>query len=85
MFRIHEEQMAALGERSRRAFVARMADYLERAYAAEVGAKTRAELEGWIGAVVANAIFDAVGARVLQMPMTPARVKAALTTQTSSR
>jgi CO/xanthine dehydrogenase Mo-binding subunit len=31
-----------------------------------------------MGAVVANAIFDAVGARVLQMPFTPARVKAAL-------
>ena len=37
-----------------------------------------------MGAVVANAIFDAVGARLLQMPMTPARVKAALTTRTSS-
>ena len=32
-----------------------------------------------MGAVVANAIFDAVGARVLQLPMTPARVKAAMT------
>lgn len=31
-----------------------------------------------MGAVVANAIFDAVGARVLQLPMTPARVKAAM-------
>jgi len=31
-----------------------------------------------VGAVVANAIYDAVGARVLQLPMTPARVKAAL-------
>jgi nicotinate dehydrogenase subunit B len=31
-----------------------------------------------MGAVVANAIFDAVGARVLQMPLTPERVKAAL-------
>ncbi|MCU0256122.1 MAG: molybdopterin-dependent oxidoreductase, partial [Vicinamibacterales bacterium] len=31
-----------------------------------------------MGAVVANAIFDACGARVLQLPMTPARVKAAL-------
>ncbi len=31
-----------------------------------------------MGAVLANAIFDAVGARVLQLPMTPARVKAAL-------
>jgi CO/xanthine dehydrogenase Mo-binding subunit len=31
-----------------------------------------------VGAVIANAIFDAVGARVLQMPMTPERVKEAL-------
>ena len=31
-----------------------------------------------MGAVIANAIFDAVGARVLQLPMTQARVKAAL-------
>jgi CO/xanthine dehydrogenase Mo-binding subunit len=31
-----------------------------------------------MGAVVANAVFDAVGARVTQLPMTPARVKAAL-------
>lgn len=31
-----------------------------------------------MGAVVANAVFDAVGARVRQLPMTPARVKAAL-------
>ncbi len=31
-----------------------------------------------MGAVVANAIFDAVGARVLQLPMTPERVKQAL-------
>lgn len=30
-----------------------------------------------LGAVLANAIFDAVGARVLQLPMTPERVKAA--------
>jgi CO/xanthine dehydrogenase Mo-binding subunit len=30
------------------------------------------------GAVVANAVFDAVGARVVQLPMTAARVKAAL-------
>lgn len=30
------------------------------------------------GAVVANAIFDATGARLHQLPMTPARVKAAL-------
>jgi isoquinoline 1-oxidoreductase len=33
-----------------------------------------------MGAVVANAIFDAVGARVLQLPMTPERVLAALKT-----
>ena len=31
-----------------------------------------------MGAVVANAIFDATGARLYRMPMTPARVKAAL-------
>jgi len=31
-----------------------------------------------VGAVVANAIFDATGARLFQMPMTPARVKAAM-------
>jgi isoquinoline 1-oxidoreductase len=31
-----------------------------------------------VGAVVANAIFDAVGKRLTRMPMTPARVKAAL-------
>jgi CO/xanthine dehydrogenase Mo-binding subunit len=31
-----------------------------------------------LGAAVANAIYDAVGARVLTMPMTPARVRAAL-------
>lgn len=31
-----------------------------------------------IGAVIANAVFDAVGARVLHMPMTPERVKAAM-------
>jgi isoquinoline 1-oxidoreductase len=31
-----------------------------------------------MGAAVANAIFDAVGARMLQLPMTPERVKAAL-------
>ncbi len=30
-----------------------------------------------MGAVLANAIYDAVGARLLQLPMTPARVKAA--------
>jgi len=31
-----------------------------------------------MGGAVANAIFDAVGARLFQLPMTPARVKAAL-------
>jgi isoquinoline 1-oxidoreductase len=31
-----------------------------------------------IGAVVANAIYDAVGVRMLQLPMTPARIKDAL-------
>ena len=31
-----------------------------------------------MGAVVANAIHDATGARLLQLPMTPARIKAAL-------
>lgn len=30
------------------------------------------------GAVIANAVFDAVGARVVQLPMTPARVKRAM-------
>ena len=31
-----------------------------------------------MGAVVANAIYDATGARLLQLPMTPERVKAAV-------
>jgi CO/xanthine dehydrogenase Mo-binding subunit len=31
-----------------------------------------------MGGVIATAIYDAVGAAVLQLPMTPARVKAAL-------
>jgi CO/xanthine dehydrogenase Mo-binding subunit len=31
-----------------------------------------------MGAVIANAIFDAVGARLFQLPMTPARIKEAL-------
>jgi isoquinoline 1-oxidoreductase len=31
-----------------------------------------------VGAVIANAIYDAVGARVVQLPMTPARITAAL-------
>jgi CO/xanthine dehydrogenase Mo-binding subunit len=31
-----------------------------------------------MGAVVANAIFDAVGARMFQLPMTPARILEAL-------
>ncbi|MFI5244041.1 MAG: xanthine dehydrogenase family protein molybdopterin-binding subunit, partial [Gemmatimonadales bacterium] len=31
-----------------------------------------------MGAAVANAVYDAVGARVVQLPLTPARVKAAM-------
>jgi CO/xanthine dehydrogenase Mo-binding subunit len=31
-----------------------------------------------MGAVIANAIYDAVGARLLQLPMTPARILGAL-------
>ncbi len=31
-----------------------------------------------VGAVVANAIFDATGARLYQFPMTPERIKEAL-------
>jgi CO/xanthine dehydrogenase Mo-binding subunit len=31
-----------------------------------------------MGGAIANAIYDAVGARVFQMPMTPERVKKAL-------
>jgi nicotinate dehydrogenase subunit B len=31
-----------------------------------------------MGAVLANAVFDAIGARVYQLPMTPARVLAAM-------
>jgi CO/xanthine dehydrogenase Mo-binding subunit len=31
-----------------------------------------------MGGVLANAVFDAVGARVRQLPLTPARVKACL-------
>jgi len=31
-----------------------------------------------MGAVLANAIYDATGARLLQLPMTPARLQAAL-------
>ena len=37
-----------------------------------------------MGAVVANAIFDAVGARLFQLPMTPSRVQAALRRASSS-
>lgn len=33
-----------------------------------------------MGAVIANALFDATGVRLYQLPMTPARVKKALTT-----
>jgi CO/xanthine dehydrogenase Mo-binding subunit len=32
-----------------------------------------------VGAVIANAVFDATGVRLFQMPMTPVRVKEALT------
>ncbi len=32
-----------------------------------------------MGAVIANAVFDALGVRLFELPMTPARVKAALT------
>ncbi|MFI5245807.1 MAG: molybdopterin cofactor-binding domain-containing protein, partial [Gemmatimonadales bacterium] len=32
-----------------------------------------------VGAAVANAVYDAMGARVTQLPLTPARVKAAMT------
>ncbi len=31
-----------------------------------------------MGAVIANAFFDATGVRLFELPMTPARVKAAL-------
>jgi CO/xanthine dehydrogenase Mo-binding subunit len=31
-----------------------------------------------MGAVIANAIYDATGVRMLQLPMTPERVKQAL-------
>ena len=31
-----------------------------------------------LGAVIANAIYDATGVRVLQLPMTPERIKEAL-------
>jgi CO/xanthine dehydrogenase Mo-binding subunit len=31
-----------------------------------------------MGAVIANAVHDATGARVLQLPMTPDRLKSAL-------
>ena len=30
-----------------------------------------------MGAVIANAIYDAVGARLMQLPMTPARIREA--------
>ena len=32
-----------------------------------------------MGAAIANAVFDATGARLYRLPMTPARVKAAIT------
>jgi CO/xanthine dehydrogenase Mo-binding subunit len=31
-----------------------------------------------VGGLIANCIFDAVGARLMQLPMTPERVKAAM-------
>jgi nicotinate dehydrogenase subunit B len=31
-----------------------------------------------VGAMIANAVFDACGARLLRLPMTPERVKEAL-------
>ena len=31
-----------------------------------------------MGAVIANAVFDATGVRMFRLPMTPARVKAAM-------
>ncbi len=37
-----------------------------------------------MGAVIANAVFDATGARVHQLPMTPPRVRAALKTATTT-
>lgn len=37
-----------------------------------------------MGALIANAIFDATGARLLQLPMTPERVKAALAKKANS-
>jgi CO/xanthine dehydrogenase Mo-binding subunit len=37
-----------------------------------------------MGAVIANAVFDATGARLLQLPMTPERVKEALFKAVSS-
>jgi len=36
-----------------------------------------------MGAVIANAVFDATGARLLQLPMTPERIKKALSTRES--
>jgi CO/xanthine dehydrogenase Mo-binding subunit len=31
-----------------------------------------------MGGVIANAIYDAIGTRIFQLPMTPDRIKAAL-------
>jgi CO/xanthine dehydrogenase Mo-binding subunit len=31
-----------------------------------------------MGAVIANAVFDAIGVRIFELPMTPKRVRAAL-------
>jgi CO/xanthine dehydrogenase Mo-binding subunit len=40
---------------------------------------------GPVPAAIANAIFDAAGVRVRQAPLTPARIKAALDSRTTSR
>jgi nicotinate dehydrogenase subunit B len=37
-----------------------------------------------IGGVIANAVFDATGVRLFRLPMTPARLKAALAQGTTS-
>jgi CO/xanthine dehydrogenase Mo-binding subunit len=38
-----------------------------------------------VAAAVANAIFDATGARIRQVPFTPDRVRAALTSRPATR
>ena len=55
MFRIHEEQMASLGARSRARFVSMMAGYIDENFAYSVDTTTREELEGWVSAAVATA------------------------------